>query len=773
MIREHALVYRYHVIAVAIALGVLAGCSEEQTTVDLRSVPMPAGGSVHAVAVLDEPDRLDVVAPSAVGLFVHRNDTGAWQRVSPDWPTGLPDRYSAPLRALGGTANSLNFPRSQVFTAHDGRLWMVLGVPGPDGTRLLMSEDVGRTWTPVELPEIDGRGDREPAADAPSATRLADQEQSHAAVRLLNQGDDGLFLINGTHLWRLSTSEDPQPDDSLWEPISLEGIEWERQVGETGLPTLLRHYLPKTDVRPYELLTVLRDRLSVYRRAEPDEPWEETATLEAADRQLLGVPETDAVLMLTPVGLRVSTDRGENWDYLNPPEIPRDGPEGVAAEVLPATDQEPVTILLSLDSGAIYRTVDLGTEWTEVRPPDNDRRLVTDFVYSPRRDRVWAASNGAGVLRSLDRGETWHPINDELRATRPLDIDIDENGGLLVGSDAGLFRMIGVPGRGHWQMLQDRSTTTLYLEPNSGALISGTANGALVRLEPDGKSSAAEAVPLERGDEVVYQPMRFRGQDLPPRAIATIEARPDSQQVFAWSIQEGPLTSVDGGVSWTRLALNPAFQSALEGSYLSSFTTDYGERMYLITHSLDGGSPTQLWRSYNNGETWHAVSSFPQSQRRNGIFIDRSADDSPEVLFMAHGNRFARSQDGGNSWRDLNGPWQDGHILLYETSGRTHLLVVDTRHSTSLLRVRESDDDTPTFTSHTLTWPEDAPARRDEIRNIAIHDGRVFLTTPSSLFTGRLPDGRHHLPDGLAIIVMVTSIFVLTTLGYLVLRWKV
>ncbi|MFP4599086.1 MAG: WD40/YVTN/BNR-like repeat-containing protein, partial [Persicimonas sp.] len=637
MIREQALVYRHHLIAVVLALGVLAGCSEEQTTIDLRSVPLPAGGSVHAVAVLDGPDRLDVVAPSAMGLFVHRNDTGAWQRLDPDWPTSLPERHSAPLRALGGTAASLNLPRSQVFTAHEGRLWMVVGMPGPDGPRLLMSEDVGRSWTVVGLPEVDDSEAGDPAADKPSTARLSGGQQAHAAVRLLNLGDEGLFLVNGTHLWRLSASEDQPLDDTPWEAVSLEGIDWERQVGETGLPTILRHYLPATDVRPYELLTVLRDRLSVYRRTNPDEPWVETATLGAADRQLLGVPDTDAVLMLTPVGLRVSTDRGENWDYLNPPEIPRDGPEGVAVEVLPATDQAPVTILLSLDNGTIYRTTDLGREWVEVRPPDDDRRLVTDFVYSPRRDRVWAASNGAGILRSLDRGETWHSINDELRATRPLDIDIDDNGGVLLGSDAGLFRMIGVPGRGHWQMLQDRSTSALYLEPNSGTLISGTTNGALVRLEPDGKSSAAEAVPLERGDEIVYQPMRFRGQDLPPRTIATIEARPDSQQIFAWSIQEGPLTSVDGGVSWTRLALNPAFQSALEGSYLSSFTTDYGERMYLITHSLDGASPTQLWRSYNNGETWHAVSSFPQSRRRDNIFIDRSAEEPPEVLFMAHG----------------------------------------------------------------------------------------------------------------------------------------
>jgi hypothetical protein len=220
------------------------------------------------------------------------------------------------------------------------------------------------------------------------------------------------------------------------------------------------------------------------------------------------------------------------------------------------------------------------------------------------------------------------------------------------------------------------------------------------------------------------------------------------------------------------MLLNPAFRSALEGSYLSNFTTDFGERMYLVTHPLNTNAPTQLWRSFNNGETWHAVWSFARGERRHGIFLARSAEFSPEVLFVAHRNRFAKSLDGGNSWDDLAGRWQNGRILTYYIDDSTHWLAVDTRHATNLLRVRETGEDTPTVDAYTLEWPDESRSRRDEIRRMGVRDNRVYLVTPTGVVSGMLPDGQQKLPDGLAVLLTIASILVLTTIGFIFLRWK-
>ncbi|QDG53216.1 hypothetical protein FIV42_21440 [Persicimonas caeni] len=757
-------------------LATLSGCAQEHTTIELSPVPMPEGGSVYTVAVLDDEARLDVVAPSRAGLFVHRNDSGPWQRVSPRWPEKLPERHSAPLRGLEAAGNSLNFPHSEVFTAHEGRLWMVTGVPGPDGTKLMVSDNVGRTWRMVALPETVGAEEGSDDDAAPSATgttsvATTSAEIPAAHVRLLNFGDEGLYLINATHLWKLSSEPGAVLAKEPWEPLELEGVEFETKAGDIKLPTVLRHYLPANEARPFELLTVLREKLFVYRR-DGDGKWNRVATLPGADRDLVPIPGSDGVLMLTPQGLYRTSDGAQDWQPIELPKPAQTSPEGMALEVLPSRDEAPTVVLLSLDTGEIFRSVDLGQHWNEVRPADADRRPVTDFVHSVKRNRVWAASRGAGVLRSLDRGQTWHQINDELRTTRGFDMGLDDNGGFLIGTDAGLFRQVGSATEGHWQMLQDRATTTIFVETDSGAIINGTANGAIVRLEPDGKTTTAEAAPFDQLDSIAYRPMRFRGTELPPRSIIAIDSRPDSQHVFAWSAQEGPLMSLDGGISWTRLMLNPAFRSALEGTYLSNFTTDFGERMYLMTHSLDGTAPAQLWRSYNNGDTWHAVWSLPRDKQRNGVYVARSSAYDPEMLFMAHRGRFAKSLDGGNSWTDIPGPWKGTRVLAYNIDRRNHLLALDTGHTTSLLRVRETDEEKPKITSYTLRWPASAQSQRDDIRRVSLRNGRVYVMTHAGVLTGTLPDGQQRLPDGLAIIATIVSILVLTGIGFGILRWK-
>lgn len=765
-------------VAVLAIVAAVTGCAEEKTSIDLAEVPMPEGGSVYTVAVLDGPDRLDLVAPSHAGIFVHRNDTGPWQRVEPNWPSQLPQQQSAPLHALGAPGASRHAAHDELFCAHGDRLWMVTEAPGAQENRLLTSSDAGRSWQLVELPDDAETGAQPDAADAqkdsssrPPSTLAGDKPRRPAAhVRLLDRGEQGLFLINSSHLWQIDAPPGEPLGDKLFRPISLEGIEADK--AHPALPQVLRHYLPASPSRPFEVMTVLRDKLGVYRRRADQKSWEKVAEVARADRELVAVPTSQTLLMLTPSGLLTSGDEAETWKPITLPRLTQSDAQGVALDVLPPADEAPPVVLLSLESGGVYRSVDMGEQWSEVRPPDADQRTITGFTHSARRNRVWASTRGSGVLRSLDRGQTWHQINDELRATRAFDIGVDDNGGFLLGSDAGLFRLVGTPRDGNWQMLQNRSTTAIHVEASSGVILNGTASGAIVRLEPNGKTTTAEAAPFDRLDEIAYQPMRFRGVELPARAIVQIEARPESSQVFAWSTRQGPLTSLDGGVSWTRLTLNPAFRSALEGSYLSNFTTDFDERMYLVTHALSETSPTQLWRSYNNGETWHAVSSFARDERRTGIYVARSAAYPPEVLFMAHRNRFAKSLDGGNSWTDIPGPWSEGQVLLYQLDGRDHLLVVDARHTVNLLRVSGLDEDSPAIRAYDLKWPEAERTHKDDLRRLVMQDGRVFAATPSGLLTGLLPDGQQKLPDGLAIILTIVSILVLTSIGFGVLYWK-
>ncbi|MFW5968892.1 MAG: hypothetical protein ACOCV2_15315, partial [Persicimonas sp.] len=82
----------------ALMLPLLSSCGERDTTIELDALSMPEGGTVQAVASVDDGDQRDVVVPTTTGLF--RLEDQRWRLLEPSWPDDLPDQYSAPLRAL-------------------------------------------------------------------------------------------------------------------------------------------------------------------------------------------------------------------------------------------------------------------------------------------------------------------------------------------------------------------------------------------------------------------------------------------------------------------------------------------------------------------------------------------------------------------------------------------------------------------------------------------------------------------------------------------------
>lgn len=778
-------------LAACVAALSLLGCGEERLTIDLRPVPLPEGGSIYSVVALDEPEQLDLFAPSHAGLFIHPDDAGPWKKLAPPLDPGEASQLEHSARSLQPGTGALNSRPNELFSAHQGKLWVAPGALNLPTGRLLVSEDRGESWTWVSLPKLDApeledelEEDDEPAPSARETSESAAQQlpggdeaerdkyapDEPTNLRLLNDGERGFYLLGSSSLWRLQPPQNKtalaEAGAEIWAPVSLAGTELERAPSSTQLPEVLRHYLPASADRPFEVLTLLRERIHIYRRGADEEEFEQVSSLDGADYQLAGVPGTSTLLLLSSEGLFKSDDGAETWRRINWYALNQDDASGVTFELLGATAEEPAALLVALETGAIYRSEDLGESFVEVRPPDADQRGVVVFAQSARRGRVWAATNGSGVLRSKDRGQTWQPINEELRANRALDIGADPNGAFLLGSDAGLFRLNGPPEEGRWQMLHSRASTAIEVDPSSGVLLNGTTTGAIVRLEPDGKSTASQPSAPGGDEAIAYQSFRFRGVSLDAPAIVDISSTEESSKAYAWSARRGPMISVDAGVSWTPMQLNPAFQNALEGSYISNFRTESNDRIYLITHGLDGAAPSQLWRSYNNGETWHAVSSFPSIEDPAAVFLGRSAALGPETIFIAHHQRFARSVDGGNSWVDLEGPWQDGHILLYDLQDAHHRLIVETRQTISLVELDEAELERPSARVFEFRWPEDMRTNRPEPLKLVVQRGYVFLSTDRGLLAGQLPDSRQRFPDGLAIIITLLSTFLLTLIAY-------
>jgi hypothetical protein len=96
----------------------------------------------------------------------------------------------------------------------------------------------------------------------------------------------------------------------------------------------------------------------------------------------------------------------------------------------------------------IYRSNDYGTTW---EPAGLKKAIVTSLVTNARGDLFagmrtniavgWTVAQ-SGVYRSTDNGGTWSSMNDGLADSNVNVIVIDADGGLLVGTDRGLYRSV-------------------------------------------------------------------------------------------------------------------------------------------------------------------------------------------------------------------------------------------------------------------------------------------------------------------------------------------
>lgn len=123
-----------------------------------------------------------------------------------------------------------------------------------------------------------------------------------------------------------------------------------------------------------------------------------------------------------------SDDGGVTWPIsgtLDPPDICTLNVQTLSPHVLRADPQQPGTLLAGSEvicndhdvwAGAIYRSTDYGEHWTLI---DAGREIsaVSDLAYDAQAPAiVYAATEGTGMLRSTDSGQTWQRVGDDIAA---------------------------------------------------------------------------------------------------------------------------------------------------------------------------------------------------------------------------------------------------------------------------------------------------------------------------------------------------------------------
>jgi BNR/Asp-box repeat len=247
---------------------------------------------------------------------------------------------------------------------------------------------------------------------------------------------------------------------------------------------------------------------------------------------------------------------------------------------------------------------------------------------------------------------------------------------VLVGTRKGAFVLTSDAKREHWDVNgpefggweiyhvagSPADTDRLYASQSTGWF------GQLIQRSDDGGKTWQ---PVSNKFEYDGTPGTHQWYDGTPHPwefarVWHLEASPtDADLVYAGVEDAGLFRSADGGQSWSELpglrthASAPSWQPGAGGMCLHSIVLDPGdpERIFVAI------SAAGVFRSDDAGQTWRPANQglrsegIPDPNAEVGHCVHRIAMHKarPDVLFMQKHWDVMRSDDGGESWREISG----------------------------------------------------------------------------------------------------------------------
>lgn len=288
--------------------------------------------------------------------------------------------------------------------------------------------------------------------------------------------------------------------------------------------------------------------------------------------------------------------------------------------------EEPGTFFAGTTEG-LWRSRDDLTSWSLVTP----RELVVNALLVLPGGAVLAGTDGAGVLRSEDRGSTWQPSNAGF-AERFVSQLLFDGPRLVVGllGDRHHSGVLVAPRfDGPWtplaRGLEGRELASLTLVPSpdgSSEVLAGTDRGLYLSVSHCGEWRALPLVAdgIDENGRVA--------------AVAVVTAR-----VFLAGTDRGLLRSADGGQSWTRRVLGLASQ-------VTALAVSPRDRNLVLAATRLG-----LHRSSDGGQTWAEVAAAPLDVPLGSL---QFLPDGQGVLGTST-RGLALSRDQGRSWMRRGG----------------------------------------------------------------------------------------------------------------------
>lgn len=379
--------------------------------------------------------------------------------------------------------------------------------------------------------------------------------------------------------------------------------------------------------------------------------------------------DADLLMAGTTEGLWISEDRGETWRSATSREL-----------VVNALLVQPGgTIVLGTEGAGVLRSSDRGKTWTASNAGFSERFVSNILFDAPGRRplvTVWGDPRHSGVFVSAGVRKPWVHLGEGMEGRQVLSLAVLGDT-IVAGTDNGIFTW--APKATIWARVpthldsgEARPRVTELLAQPPGRLLAATSKG-VIRSPDGGRTWIRTAVGT--------------ADDIP-----VLAASPDDPDRIAAATRSGFFLSHDGGGTWKRTS--PGLKGVTPHA-LAFMPSD--DRMLFATTSRG------LLRSTDQGATWRRMSGGIPHSDLTGLAVHPDSRTIYASDFNWGG--IFRSADAGLTWERMStdglasdrvwtlglDPAAPERLLAASSAGGLHLLVPSgAPGATASLRQHES-----------------------------------------------------------------------------------